>query len=134
MEEKEKNKRERERERERETERDRERGASVAEWLERVVAVREVSGFSSGLGGRKNICRRKGTSNYVSFRMAVERRQFNTLNTHDTKPRNHNNTSYKCLTHWKWISIDPTRCRSLISSRMTYVVCLRKSFPPTSCT
>ena len=31
-------------------------GASVAEWLERAVAMREVSGSSPGRGGHKNLC------------------------------------------------------------------------------
>ena len=62
-------------------------GASVAEWLERAVDVWEVSGSSPGRSEHKNLCGRRGTSDYVSFRRAVKRQRFRTLNTHDAKPR-----------------------------------------------
>ena len=59
----------------------------MADWLERAVAVREISGSSPGRGGYKNLFGRRELSDYVSFRRAVERQRFHTLNTHDTKPR-----------------------------------------------
>ena len=62
-------------------------GASVAEWLERAVTVREVLGSSPGRSGHKNLFGRREASDYVSFRRAVKRQRFRTLNTHDTKPR-----------------------------------------------
>ena len=60
--------------------------------------VRESSGSSPGRGGHENLCERREPSDFVSFRRAVERQRFHTLNTHRTKPRQHNNTPYKCLT------------------------------------
>ena len=59
-------------------------GASVAEWLDRAVAVREVSGLSPDRDGHKNLCGRREPSNYVSFHRDVERQRFHTLNTHNT--------------------------------------------------
>ena len=56
----------------------------MAEWLERAVAVREASGSSPGWDGHKNLCERREPSDYVSFRRAVNRRQFDT---HDKKLR-----------------------------------------------
>ena len=58
-----------------------------AEFLERAVAVREVSGLSPGQGGHKNFCGRWEPSDYVSFHWAVKRQRFHTLNTHDKKPK-----------------------------------------------
>ena len=53
----------------------------MAEWLERAVAVQEVSCSSPGQGGHRE------TSDYVSFHRAIKRQWFHTLNTHYTKPR-----------------------------------------------
>ena len=59
----------------------------MAEFLERTVTMQKVMGSSPGGGGHKNYCGRRKPSDYVSFRRAVERQQFHTLNTHDTEPR-----------------------------------------------
>ena len=77
-------------------------GASVAEWLERAVAVREVLGSSSGWDRHKKLCGRRVPSDYVIFRMAVKRQRFRTF-----KHTIHNNTPYKRLTGWNWISVCP---------------------------
>ena len=61
----------------------------MAEWLEHAVAMWELSGLSPCQGGYKNLCRYRKPSD-----KAVKRQQFHTLNTHDTKPRQHNNTPY----------------------------------------
>ena len=55
--------------------------------LEHAVAMREVSGSSPGQGGHKNLCRHREPSDYISFRNAIKRQRFHTLNTHDTKPK-----------------------------------------------
>ena len=104
---------------------------------------RSLGGFVARACGRARVrvpaeadtknCGRRKPSDYVSFRRAVEWQRFHTLNKHDTKPRTtlltnalHFGPGYRSV---------PTRCRSLISSRMTdSVVCLRKRFPPTSYT
>ena len=62
------------------------KGASVAEWVERAIAVRD-SGSSPGRGGHKTLCERRELSDYVSFRRAAKVQRFHTFNTHDTKPR-----------------------------------------------
>ena len=83
-------------------------------------------GFESQPRGT-NLCgNRKPDS--VSFRRAVERRRFHT---HDTKPRQHNNTITNALHFGTGSRSVTTRCRSPLSSRMTNmpsIVCLRKGF------
>ena len=59
----------------------------MAEWLELAVVVWEVSGSGPSRGEHKNLCGRRKLSEYVSFRRAVERQRFHTLNAHNTKPR-----------------------------------------------
>ena len=59
----------------------------MAEWLERAVAMLEVSGQSPGRGRHKNLCERREPSDHVSFRRDVKRQRFHTLNTHDKDPR-----------------------------------------------
>ena len=54
----------------------------MAEWLERAVAVLNASGSSPSRGGTKNFYRRTEPYDHVSFRRAVERQWFHTLNTH----------------------------------------------------
>ena len=48
--------------------------------LERALAVREVLDSLSGRGGHKNRWGRKEPSDYVSFRRAVNRQRFHTIN------------------------------------------------------
>ena len=62
-------------------------GASVAKWLGRAVAVREVSSSNPSRGEHKDLCERSEPSDYVSFRRAAKRQRLHTLNTHDTKPK-----------------------------------------------
>ena len=83
-------------------------------WVERVVAVREVSRSSPGRGGHGE------PSDYVSFRRAVERQRFHTINTHDTNPRTTQQYSLQITYVGTGSRSVPTRCHSLISSRMTY--------------
>ena len=72
-------------------------GASVAEWLERAIAVREFSGSNPGRGEHKeNLCGHRGPSNYVSFRRAVKRQRLYTLNSHD-KAKNNTTTQQHSL-------------------------------------
>ena len=108
--------------------------ASVTQLLVRAIAVREVPGSSHGRCRHKNLCRRREPSDSVSFRRAVKRRRFHTLNTHDTKPKQHNNTPYKRLHVGTGPRSVPTRCRLVISSRMTNraICCVpERRFPPT---
>ena len=51
----------------------------MAEWLERAVAVREISGSIPCRGGHKPLCIRRKPSGYVSFRRTVKRQWFHTL-------------------------------------------------------
>ena len=96
----------------------------MSERLERAVAVREVSGSSPGQGGQKNLCGRRKLSDYVSFLRAVERQRSHTLNAHDTKPRRTQHFLQNFETRYRSV---PTRCRSLVSSRMTYSAVCRMS-------
>ena len=109
----------------------------MADWLERAVAVREVSVSSSAQGGHKNVCRRKEPSDCVSFRRAVERQRFHTLNTQDTKPRT---TQHSLQTPYT-LELDlgpfpPDVARSFPPELpiVQSVVCLKERFPPTSYT
>ena len=89
----------------------------MAEWLERAVAVREVSGSNPGRGGHKNLCWRREPSGYVSFRRAVKWQRFHALNTLNTKPRT---TQHSLHVRTGFRSV-PTRCRSLISFRIHHI-------------
>ena len=62
-------------------------GASVVEWLQRAVTVREVSGSNPGRDEHEILCGRRKPTDYVSFRRPVKIQQFHTLNTHDTMTR-----------------------------------------------
>ena len=107
-------------------------GTSEAEWLK---CRAEVSGSSPGRGRHKGLCGRREPSDYVSFRRAVERPRFHTLNTNHTMPRT---TLITNALHVRTGSrFVPTRCHSLVSSRMTYraICCMsEKRFPPASYT
>ena len=59
----------------------------MAEWLERALAVGEVSGSIPSRCKHKNLCGRRGPTDYMNFRRAVKRQRFHTLETHDTTPR-----------------------------------------------
>ena len=48
-------------------------GAPVPEWLERTLVVREISGSISGWRGNKNLCGRRGSSDYISFCRSVKK-------------------------------------------------------------
>ena len=77
-------------------------GASVAEWLERAVTVREVSGSIPGRGGHKTHCRRRV---YVNIRRAVERQRFHNLIHTIQSQEQHNNIPFKRLARWNSISV-----------------------------
>ena len=51
----------------------------MTEWLERAVAVREVSGSIPGRCGHKNLSERREPPDDVSFRMVVKRQRFHTF-------------------------------------------------------
>ena len=88
---------------------------SLVEGLERSIAVREVSGSISGRGGHKNLCGLREPSEYVSSIHLIH-----TI----TRQDQHNNTLTNALYIGTGSRSVPSRCRSLISSRMTYnVVC-----------
>ena len=84
-------------------------GVLVVEWLERAVAVPEVSGSISCRGEHKNFCRSTEPSEYVSFRRAVKRQLFNNLKHMIQSQKQHNNIPYKHCIRWNV----PTRCYSL---------------------
>ena len=74
--------------------------ASASEWLERVVAVREVSGSIPDLGEHKNLYRRGQPSDYISsFRRVVKRQRFHTLK-HTIQSRKQHNIPYNHFTCW----------------------------------
>ena len=82
--------------REGERERERER-ALVVEWLERAVAMWEVSDSIPCRGGHKNLCGGWKTSDFVSFRKALKRKWFHKLNTYGRKATNSINISLQVL-------------------------------------
>ena len=69
-------------------------GASVAEWLERTVAVREVSGSPVEVD-KKNHCGYREPSDYISFRRAFKEQCFNTLKTQGKIQEQHNSISLR---------------------------------------
>ena len=64
----------------------------MAEWLQR-------AGSSPDRGGHKNFCGLREPSDYVSFRKAVERQRFHTLNAHDTTQQHSLQTHYTLELH-----------------------------------
>ena len=78
--------------------------ASVVEWLERAVAVWEVSGSRPGKGGHKNLSGCK-EPDCVSFCRAVNKQRFHTLITRYKAKNNTTTFPYKRLTCWNWISV-----------------------------
>ena len=51
------------------------------------LRVRTKLGSIPGRGKYKNLCRRRESSDYVSFCKGVKRQRFHTLHTHDANPR-----------------------------------------------
>ena len=71
-------------------------GASVVEWLERALALREVLASIPGRGGHKKFYGSRKLLN-ISFRMADKRQQFNTLKHTMQSQEQHNNSSLQRL-------------------------------------
>ena len=105
----------------------------MAEWLERTVAAREVSGFESRPRWTKTFAN-VGNLLTTSVSAGLSKDWFHTLNTHNTKPR----TTQQHFLHIGTGSRSvPTRCCLLISSRMTNggICCMsEKKVLPTSYT
>ena len=82
------------------------RGALVVEWLERAVAVREISGSIPGRGRHKKTFAEVGylLTTLFSVWLSKDSRSIHSIHTIQSQEQ-HNNAPYKRLTRWKWISV-----------------------------
>ena len=107
----------------------------MVDWLERAVAVREISDSSPGRGGHKTFAN-VGNHLASSVSAGLSKDKLRTLNTHDTKPRKIQQHSLK-TPYTLELDLDPFHQMSFISSRRTFssIYCIsEKRFPPSSYT